>query len=66
MTVLYYDLRIRKEGFDIELLAEELRYPPLASLGPFLPPAPVYGPSLRPGMPPARPPGPAGPGGSPR
>lgn len=65
MTVLYYDLRIRKEGFDIELLAEELRYPPLTALGPFLPPAPVYGP-IRPVMPPpARPPGP-GVGGPPR
>lgn len=50
-TVLYYDLRIRKEGFDIELLAEELRYPPLAALGPFLPPAPAFGP-VRPGVPP--------------
>jgi len=54
MTVLYYDLRIRKEGFDIELLAEDLRYPPLTALGPFLPPAPVYGP-IRPGMAPPRP-----------
>ncbi len=52
MTVLYYDLRIRKEGLDIEMLADELRYPPLAALGPFLPPAPVFGP-MRPGMPPA-------------
>lgn len=61
VTVLYYDLRIRKEGFDIELLAGGLRYPPLTALGPFLPPAPVYGP-FRPGMPPpARPPGYGGP-----
>lgn len=60
-TVLYYDLRIRKEGFDIELLAEELRYPPLTTLGPFLPPAPMFGP-IRPGAPPpARPPGYGGP-----
>ncbi len=50
-TVLYYDLRVRKEGFDVEMLAEELCYPPLTALGPFLPPAPVYGP-IRPGMPP--------------
>jgi hypothetical protein len=42
MTVLYYDLRIRKEGFDIELLAEELHYPPLNSLGAFLPPVSVF------------------------
>ena len=54
MTVLYYDLRIRKEGLDIEMLADDLRYPPLAALGPFLPPAPVFGP-MRPGMPPMRP-----------
>lgn len=67
VTVLYFDLRIRKEGFDIELLAEELRYPPLTALGPFLPPAPVYGP-VRPGAPPpARAPGPGyGGGGPPR
>jgi len=70
-TVLYYDLRIRKEGFDIELLAQGLHYPPLSALGPFLPPAPAYGPvrpgvpvygSPRPGMsPPPQPPRPGGP-----
>jgi hypothetical protein len=65
VTVLYYDLRIRKEGFDIELLADELHYPPLVALGPFLPPAAVYGPA-RPAVPmPARPPG-SGSGGPPR
>lgn len=42
MTVLYYDIRIRKEGFDIELLATELHYPPLDALGPFLPPVAAY------------------------
>jgi hypothetical protein len=25
MTVLYYDLRVRKEGFDLELLASSLQ-----------------------------------------
>ena len=63
-TVLYYDLRIRKEGFDIELLAEELRYPPLAALGPFLPPAPAFGP-VRPGVPPRTAYGAPRPGGPP-
>ncbi len=29
LTVLYYDLRVRKEAFDIELLARDLRYPVL-------------------------------------
>lgn len=53
-TVLYYDLRIRKEGFDIELLAEGLHYPPLAALAPHLPPAPALGPFRMP--PPVRPP----------
>jgi len=53
VTVLYYDLRVRKEGFDVELLAEDLRYPPLASLGPYLPPVPVFG-MTRPGAPPSR------------
>ena len=24
MTLLYYDFRIRKEGFDLEIMAEEL------------------------------------------
>ncbi len=37
-VVLYYDARVRKEAFDIELLAEGLRYPPLSALGPHLPP----------------------------
>ena len=48
ITVLYYDLRIRKEGADIEMLALELNYPPLTALGPFLPPVPSFGP-IRPG-----------------
>ena len=48
MTVLYFDLRVRKEGFDLQLLAEriglaprpagEYRPPPTATLGP----APVF------------------------
>ncbi len=42
-VVLYYDMRIRKEGFDIELLAESLHYPPLSALGPHLPPVPPPG-----------------------
>lgn len=29
ITVLYYDLRVRKEAFDIELLAHDLNYAPL-------------------------------------
>ncbi len=48
VTVLYFDLRIRKEGFDVELMAQGLNYPPLAALGAFLPPAPTFGP-IRPG-----------------
>ncbi len=43
ITVLYFDLRIRKEGMDIELLATDLHYPPLSALGPFLPPVPTFG-----------------------
>lgn len=42
-TVLYFDFRVRKEAFDIELLAEDLGYPPLDpgnSIGPgYMPPA---------------------------
>ena len=29
LTVLYFDLRVRKEAYDIELAAEDLGYPPL-------------------------------------
>ncbi|BDI32688.1 hypothetical protein CCAX7_47390 [Capsulimonas corticalis] len=29
LTVLYYDLRVRREAFDIALLAKDLGYPPL-------------------------------------
>ncbi len=55
VTVLYYDLRVRKEGVDIELLALELNYPPLSALGPFLPPVPTFG--MRPVVPPLSRPG---------
>lgn len=44
MTVLYYDLRIRKEGVDIEFMAQDLNYPPLSALGSYLPPVPSFGP----------------------
>ncbi len=44
ITVLYYDLRIRKEGVDIEFMAQYLNYPPLSALGPYLPPVPTFGP----------------------
>jgi hypothetical protein len=32
-TILYYDLRVRKEGYDLELLAEQLGLPSLAGAG---------------------------------
>jgi hypothetical protein len=38
LTVLYYDLRIRKEAFDITQLASDLHYPPLSALRDYLPP----------------------------
>jgi hypothetical protein len=58
-TVLYYDLRVRKEGYDLELLAEQLGIPPSEmppaqpgpeSVGqpdgpPFWPPPPGWKPS---------------------
>jgi hypothetical protein len=34
LTVLYYDLRVRKEAFDLELLARDLRYPILPWVAP--------------------------------
>ena len=45
ITVLYYDLRIRKEGADIEFMAQDLNYPPLSALGPYLPPVPTFIPA---------------------
>lgn len=33
ITVLYYDLRVRREGYDLELLAEQLGLPPAAIAG---------------------------------
>ena len=44
LTALYYDIRIRKEGFDIELMSRELGYAPLSTLGPFLPPVSAFTP----------------------
>jgi len=38
VTVLYFDLRIRKEAFDVDLLARGLGYPPLTPQMNFLPP----------------------------
>ncbi len=52
ITVLYYDLRIRKEGVDIEFMAQDLNYPPLSALGPYLPPVPTFIPAAF-GRPPA-------------
>jgi len=49
VVVLYYDLCIRKEGYDMDLLAGELEYPALSTLRPFLPPVAVFGPQ-RPGL----------------
>jgi hypothetical protein len=57
MTVLYYDVRVRKEAFDVELVARQLGYRPLAECAPFLPPATPFGPvPVRPAAP--RPPSP--------
>jgi hypothetical protein len=41
LTVLYFDLRVRKEGFDLELLARRLGVEPGPGVGPqIMPPAP--------------------------
>ncbi len=50
LTVLYYDLRIRKEAFDVELLAQDLGYPtifetPVPLNAPTAPPIALAGPS---------------------
>ncbi|HVF74137.1 MAG TPA: hypothetical protein VM938_03745 [Acidimicrobiales bacterium] len=45
-TVLYFDLRVRKEGFDVELLARDVGVAPPAGARPtFLPPPPPPPPS---------------------
>jgi hypothetical protein len=45
--LLYYDLRIRKEGFDLEVLAKSMSAPgascPAAEKSPPAPPAPMQG-----------------------
>lgn len=48
LTIMYYDLRVRKEAFDIELLASELGYQKLNELSGYLPPAMTF---YQPGMP---------------
>ncbi len=59
LTVLYYDLRVRKEAFDVALLARGLGYPPLTALNGYLPPAaPVLPPRPVPVRPVAAPPPP--------
>jgi len=41
LTVLYFDLRVRKEGFDLELLARRLGVEPGTFTGPeIMPPGP--------------------------
>jgi hypothetical protein len=62
-TVLYYDLRVRKEGLDIELMAQAAGSPsPVGT--PNLPPPPGYGPQPAVGPPPP-PPGGRPPGSNP-
>jgi len=54
VTLLYYDLRVRKEGFDLQMMADHLGLPP-----PPLAPSPVYYPAVAPGAPyPEQPPPP--------
>jgi hypothetical protein len=45
VTVVYFDLRVRKEGFDLELLARDIGVEPAARPGGELGPAPVRPPS---------------------
>lgn len=37
LTVFYYDLRVRNEAFDVDVLARELNFPPLSSIPYYLP-----------------------------
>ena len=65
ITVLYYDLRVRKEAYDVELLASDLGYPPLSTQDGYLPAAMVFVPGSGPMPPPpiGRPPYPSAPPG---
>ena len=47
-TVLYFDLRVRKEGFDVELLARRLGVDPATATPPASPPAPPLAPPSSP------------------
>ena len=38
VTVIYYDLRVRKEAYDVELMTEQLGAPPAPAAGEFPPP----------------------------
>lgn len=49
LTALYYDMRVRKEGYDMDLLAAGLGYPALGVLRDYLPAVPVFQP-VRPSM----------------
>jgi hypothetical protein len=42
-TLVYYDLRIRREGYDLELMARALEGPPVADAPPPAPPTPPAG-----------------------
>ncbi|HYO46139.1 MAG TPA: hypothetical protein VEY33_05565, partial [Gemmatimonadota bacterium] len=54
-VVLYFDLRVRKEGFDLQLLAHQIGVPPPEGVpAGVLPPPPQWGPY---GYPPPPPPG---------
>jgi hypothetical protein len=53
IAIMYFDLRVRKEGFDLELLAQRLGRPELGSPSPAAPAAPAPRTSRRP--PPRRP-----------
>jgi len=66
VVLVYFDLRVRKEGLDIALLAERIGVgaPPEGPLGHNRPPAPSWVPPPPPGGAPG-PPGGAPPGGSP-
>lgn len=51
LTVLYYDLRVRKEAYDVELIASDLGYASLAEHAGYLPAAMAFQQFVRPGAP---------------
>ncbi len=52
LAIVYFDLRVRREGLDVALLAQDIGVDPATASAPLLPPAPTRPPLGGPGGPP--------------